>query len=105
VWLLSTLLQVVIGTYQNEKLLLDKAKELKAALETEKHKLEQRTILSHDAQADIDQLSKDAKVRFSSSLQKRNAAARYVHGLRVIFARAHILFHVLLFSHRTTSLA
>lgn len=34
--------EVVIGTYQNEKLLLDKAKELKSALETEKHKLEQR---------------------------------------------------------------
>lgn len=38
----SKLHEVLISTYQNEKLLLDKAKELKAALENEKHKLEQR---------------------------------------------------------------
>lgn len=53
--------EVVIQTYQNEKSLLDKAKELKSALETEKHKLEQRTIMSHDVQADIDQLQKENK--------------------------------------------
>ena len=34
--------EVLISTYQNEKLLLDKAKELKSGLENEKHKLEQR---------------------------------------------------------------
>ena len=53
--------EVLISTYQNEKTLLDKAKELKSILETEKHKLEQRTIMGHDAQADIDQLTKDEK--------------------------------------------
>jgi len=67
--------EVLIATYQNEKLLLDRAKELKAALENEKHKLEQRTIMSHDAQADIEQLQKEEKellARVSAATDERN---------------------------------
>lgn len=53
--------EVVIATYSNEKLLLDKAKELKALLESERVKLEQKIVISHNTQADIETLHKEEK--------------------------------------------
>jgi len=53
--------EVVIATYSNEKLLLDKAKELKQLLEGERNKLERKIVTSHDTQADIELLQKEEK--------------------------------------------
>lgn len=53
--------EVVIATYSNEKLLLDKAKELKQLLEGERDKLERKIVVSHDTQADIELLQKEEK--------------------------------------------
>ena len=53
--------EVVIATYSSEKTLLDKAKELKNLLEVERIKLEQKIVVSHNTQADIEVLHKEEK--------------------------------------------
>lgn len=53
--------EVVIATYSNEKLLLDKAKELKALLDSEQTKLKGKIVTSHETQAEIELLEKEEK--------------------------------------------
>lgn len=53
--------EVVILTYSNEKLLLDKAKELNALWNSEKAKLSAKIIDAHDTQADINLLKEEEK--------------------------------------------
>ena len=53
--------EVVIVTYSNEKALLEKAKELKAVLEGERTKLEQKLVQSQETQSEIEKLQKDEK--------------------------------------------
>lgn len=53
--------EVVITTYSNEKQLLDKARDLKALLDSERTKLERKIVVSHDTQADIEILQKEEK--------------------------------------------
>ena len=48
---------MVLNTYTNEKLLLDKAKELKALLESERVNLDKNIVLSHDTQAEVQKWS------------------------------------------------
>jgi len=69
---------VLIATYQNEKALLDKAKELKGGLESEKQRLEQKTLESHGMQQEIEQLQRESKEyvgRISLATDERNGVA------------------------------
>lgn len=66
----------VILTYGIEKSLLERAKELKSQLEAERIKLEQRTILAHEQQADIELLMKEEKEwanKLQEATDERNA--------------------------------
>jgi uncharacterized small protein (DUF1192 family) len=70
--------EIVLSTYNNEKLLLECARSLKTELEGYRLRLEQKTILSHDTVADIELLlnnEKQKKTIIQNVIEEKNAVS------------------------------